>query len=297
MSSTDPEHGRARPTSRATARRQPARVRSAMLEPADDVRLERIPPWSGWAMAVLLPLATALALIPFRDDLQQGAAMIMIVPVLVVAVLAGAQPAVVAALTAGASFGVLLTQPYGQFAIHSGTDVVTTIVLLLVGLVVGAQAVRAQRLTRRAELRHQELEHLIAFAELNASAGTPAAQIAAAADHLEALLSLERCEWHEAGRDPTRPAVLDDGQIMGYLHDLPADRSELPEGGASLVVQTPEEEFGSFLLVPAPGTRTSTEQRRTAAVIANLLALTLERGLAGNQRPQVAPTGADDPEP
>src|SRR5215207_3216841 len=104
MASTETEGGRGRLTSRTASRRQQPRVRSAMLEPADDIRLERIPTWSGYAIAVLLPIATAAALIPFRDDLQQGAAMIMIVPVLIVAVLAGAQPAIVAALTAGVSF-------------------------------------------------------------------------------------------------------------------------------------------------------------------------------------------------
>ena len=75
----------------------------------------------------------------------------------------------------------------------------------------------------------------------------------------------------------TRPLLLDDGQIMGYLHELPADRSRLPAAGVELLAQTPSAEIGSFVLVPVDGTTTSVEQRRTAAAVADLLALAIER--------------------
>jgi K+-sensing histidine kinase KdpD len=265
------------PTIRSTTNRT-GRIRSAMVEPAEDVRIERLPVWAGYLAGFALPLGAALVLIPFRDDLHQSAALIMIVPVIAVALLGGARPAVVAALAAGGSYAVLLTQPYGQLAIHHATDVVATITLLVVGLVVGVVAVREQRYATRAELRRDELERLVAFAERSASTDRADGLIDEATSHLRSLLQLERCDWRTGTHTGTHPLLLDDGQIMGYLHDLPADRSQLPPSGVELLAQTSDAEIGSFVLVPTAGTTTSVEQRRTAAAIANLLALALERG-------------------
>lgn len=271
------------PTIRSTTANRPSRVRSAMVEPAEDVRIERLPVWAGYLAGLVLPVLVALALVPFRDDLQQSAALLMIVPVVVVALLAGARPAVVAALSAGASFAVLLTQPYGRFAIHQGTDIIATVVLLVVGLVVGVMAVREQRYATRAELRREELERLVAFAERSASSERAEGLIDDATAHLRSLLHLERCEWHPGPHAGSRPLLLDDGQIMGYLNELPADRSELPASGVELLAQTPDTEVGSFVLVPADGSTTSVEQRRTAAAIANLLALAIERAASAGR--------------
>ena len=289
MEATNPTVDRP-PTIRSTSTNRPSRIRSAMVEPAEDVGIDRLPIWAGYLAAVVLPVLVAVALIPFRDDLQQSAALIMIVPVIVVALLGGARPAVVAALSSGATFAVLLTQPYGQFAIHHGTDIVAAVALLLVGLVVGVMAVRVQRYAIRAELRRDELQRLVAFAERSASTDHADGLLDEAVGHLRALLHLERCEWQAGTHPGTHPLLLDDGQIMGYLHDLPADRSQLPESGVELLAQTPDAEIGSFVLVPIAGTTTSVEQRRTAAAIANLLALALARAAATGRGRDAATT-------
>lgn len=152
-----------------------------------------------------------------------------------------------------------------------------TVVLLLVALVVGVTAVRENRYASRAELRRDELERVLAFAELSAASGEAAELIASARSHLVALLQLRSCEWRDGDRSSDRPLLLDDGQIMGYVQVLPADRSQLPDTGVDLLAQATERELGHFLLAPIPGSTTSVEQRRTAAGIANLLAIALER--------------------
>ena len=283
MAMTHPS-GERPPTIRSVRTTRPPRIRSAMVEPAEDARVDRLPVWAGYAAGLVVPILVAVALIPFRDDLGQSAALVMIIPVIAVALLAGAGPAGVAAVSAGTSFGVLLTRPYGEFAIHHGADVVATITLLGVGLVVGVMAVREQRYASRAALRRDELERLVAFAERSAGTDDPGALVDDAADHIRSLLQLERCEWHAGSHRGDLPLLLDDGQIMGYLQDLPADRSQLPATGAELLAQTPDTEVGSFRLIPVPGTTTSVEQRRTAAAIANLLALALARTAPAGRR-------------
>src|SRR5690606_19806619 len=122
-----------------------------------------------YGAALVAPIVVALVLVPFRVELQAAAAVILIVPVVAVALLGGTGPAVLAAITAGVSFGVMLTQPYGQFAIHDRADIVATVVLLLVGVVVGITAVRENRNANRAELRRDELERVLDFAEVSAA--------------------------------------------------------------------------------------------------------------------------------
>jgi len=278
MAAKNPSASRTRSVDR------PARIRSTMVTPAEDARIERLPQWARYGAAIVAPVAVALLLVPFRDDLQSAAAVILIVPVVVVALLGGTGPAVVAAITAGSAFGVLLTQPYGRFAIHNGADVVATVVLLLVGLVVGVTAVRENRYANRAELRRDELERVLAFAELSAARTEPDELIDSARSHLVALLQLRSCEWRDSDRSSDRPLLLDDGQIMGYVQALPADRSQLPDTGVDLLAQASDRELGHFLLAPIPASTTSVEQRRTAAGIATLLAIALERG----QRPTPA---------
>lgn len=285
MTASNPTAGRSRTTDRSV------RIRSTMATPAEDARIERLPHWARYGAAVVAPTAVALALIPFRDELQAAAAVILIVPVVVVALLGGTGPAVVAAVAAGASFGVLLTQPYGRFAIHDRADIVATVVLLLVGVVVGITAVRENRYASRAELRRDELERVLAFAELSAANLDADELIDAARTHLGALLQLRSCTWHDGTRTGDRPLLLDDGQIMGYVRALPADRSRLPDTGVDLLAQATERELGHFLLIPLPGSTTSVEQRRTAAGIANLLALALER----TGRPAGPDLGRADP--
>ena len=281
MAANSPTDARPRTIERST------RIRSTMVTPAEDARIDRLPQWARYGAAVLAPTLVALALIPFRDDLQAAAAVILIIPVVAVALLGGTGPAVVSAITAGASFGVLLTQPYGRFAIHDRADIVATLVLLLVGVVVGITAVRENRYASRAELRRDELERVLAFAELSAANHDPTQLIDEARTHIGALLQLRSCTWRDGLRTSERPLLLDDGQIMGYVRALPADRSQLPDTGVDLIAQAADRELGHFLLTPEPGSTTSVEQRRTAAGVASLLAIALERcaGTAGASDP------------
>ncbi len=259
----------------------PARVRPTALTPSEHARLDLLPPWAAYLVAVVAPVVVAGALTSVRDSLAASAALVLILVVIVIARLAGPGPAVVAALSSGVAFAALLTEPYNRFAIADSSDIIATGILLVVGLVVGVTAQREHRLADRAEQRLDELEHLLAFARLSATDADVDELTSAAERHLVALLHLDRCSWSSAPRASRLPQVLDDGQIMGYLSDLPPDRSELPESGADLVAQTSSSELGHFELFPVPGSVTSVEQRRIAAAITDLYAQAVERSGRG----------------
>ena len=62
--------------------------------------------------------------------------------------------------------------------------------------------------------------------------------------------------------------MLDNGQIIGRLSDLPEDRGRLPNP-VEIVLDGPVHSFGRFVLEPGEG-RTSIEERRIAMTLCRL---------------------------
>ena len=78
-----------------------------------------------------------------------NAALVLTIAVVAVAALGGRAAGVVTALAAVASFDFFHTRPYLSLAIDSREDVETSILLLVVGLLVGTIATAGQRARRR----------------------------------------------------------------------------------------------------------------------------------------------------
>jgi K+-sensing histidine kinase KdpD len=117
----------------------------------------------AYVLAVVLPAATALLLIPFREEHGRTLAIMLVVPVIAIAAVGATGPAVVAAITAGVAYDVFLTAPYQQFVFDDPDDVVAMITLIAVGLFVGVLSSRVVMLAARDATRHIELDHLVAF--------------------------------------------------------------------------------------------------------------------------------------
>ena len=151
---------------------------------------------------------------------------------------------------------------------------VTTVVLLAVGLTVGLLSSRALHLRASATTRQAELRHLIAFAEATASPHTRDELTAIACEHISALLDLRGCSWQPGGpieTVPETPLLLPTGALVGYTADLSPDRAMLPDR-LELPAIAQDHRLGAFLLTPRQGRYSSFEERRTAAVIATLYA-------------------------
>lgn len=96
--------------------------------------------------AVVVPVLAAGALVSLRSSVSTiDLAVLMVSAVVAVAALGSRAAAGVAAVSAAGAFDYFLTHPYGSLTIASGRDQVTTLLVLVSGLVVGELAARAAR--------------------------------------------------------------------------------------------------------------------------------------------------------
>lgn len=254
---------------------RPPRGRPETVEPGERATVTARKLVVAYALAIVLPAATAAMLIPFRADHDRTTAIVLVVPVVLVAVLGATGPALTAAVSAAVTYDLLLTQPYYQPVIDDPDEVVATITLVVVGATVGLLSSRLVRITARDAARRTELRHLLDFARATALYHGPDELADSACDHISAVLGLRTCRWH-AGYHGGGGAILHaDGSVSGNLGVLEPDRAELPHA-VELPAVTGATELGRFILTPMSGRITSWEERRTAATIAQLFATAVD---------------------
>ena len=210
------------------------------------------------AASALAALGVALALVSVRGEVHSEAiALVLAVTVAVAGRVGSRAGGIAAALMAAAAFNFFHTEPYLSLKIADPDDILTTILLLVVGLVVGGLSARADALSRAPD-----------------GAVTRVLTVAMQGDHddvemsvraeLIEVLHLRRC-WFA-----TEPL------------DLPAlerSGSVLPGDGVVISVDAPGRHFGHLVCIPAPETGVSGADRRAAIALAEVLGLSL--GAAG----------------
>ena len=113
-----------------------------------------------------LAIAVAAVLVPLRDELGSANMALLLVLVVVAAAAFGGRVAGVAtALAASLSFNFLYTKPYLTLRIHSGRDVVTTALILIVGFAVGELGVAR---SRQSDTRRSHLHSMHSLEEVGA---------------------------------------------------------------------------------------------------------------------------------
>jgi K+-sensing histidine kinase KdpD len=245
------------------------------MTPRERARLSTARLAYSYGLGLFLPILTAVALIPQRVSHGRTTAIVLVVPVVVVAALGATGPALVAAVSAGTSFAVLLTPPYYRLAFTDADDRLATMVLIVVGFAVGLINHRLVGARTSDATRRSELDHLLRFAS-EVTAATPADQLAASAcKHLQAVLRLQSCQWLPGAQPAGGPVLLPTGGIMGYIKDLNPDRAQLPSG-LELPAMCGGVEIGCFALSPESGKVVSYEERLTAATIATMFAAAID---------------------
>ena len=219
-----------------------------------------------------LPLALAAILVPFRTNFANtDVALAMILLVVAVAATGNRLAGYVAAVSAAAWFDFFLTRPYEQFTISRATDIETTVLLLVIGVVVTEIAVWGRRQHATASRRAGYLDGINDAARAVATGDSPATLTDRIAASLAQLLSLRSCQFQYGVAGIGRPARLrHNGNVVleGKTYDL---RSEsLPaEAGIELLVESGGRLQGRFLMQPQPGARPTREQLLVAVALAD----------------------------
>ncbi len=225
---------------------------------------------AGVVLAALCPIAVAAALVSVRDAVgNTNVALGLVLVVLVAALTGGRTAGAVAAVSSVLAFDFFHTQPYLSLTIDSKDDLITTLLLLPIGLVVGTVAARARTARRQVTASRDQMHRVHRLAELTASGADSAAVLDRAQRELTELLGLANSRF-EAPPYETELPVLDRGGAVGVTrHRYTLDGFELPHEGVALPVLSRGRPVGRFVLVPNPGTGVSLERRIVAVALAD----------------------------
>jgi hypothetical protein len=235
----------------------------------------------GAAIGSLGALFTAAALVGVRGDIQNAnVALVLVLFVLLGAVTGGRAAAATSAFVAAVAFDFFHTKPYGSLKISDGNDVLTTLLLLAVGLAVGEIAIRSQRVHAQRDDDQRQLRRMQRIAGLAAGGeGIDDLLLAVTAELIETL-ELRNC-WFE--RPPFLaglPRLERTGVVESTEHRYADGEFELPREGAALPVVAGGRTLGRFVLIPTPGVGVSKERRLSAIALADQVGAALARTAA-----------------
>jgi len=227
--------------------------------------------WGAFAAAILAPLAVAAALVPLRSAIgATNIALILVAVVVAVATLGRRLSAALAALSAAAWFDFFHTRPHYSFTINAHDDVVTALVLLVVGLAVGELAVRSRRHRAAAVDSSSDIARIHAIAELAASGEQPDFVIMAVASELTEILALRDCRY-EAYSPFDKPSarIERNGEVTLGQFRWGVDTMGLPTKQVELLVESRGHPVGRFILTPTPGQPIPFDKRLVAVALAD----------------------------
>jgi hypothetical protein len=235
----------------------------------------------GAALGSLSSLFAAALLVGVRGEVANAnVALVLVVCVLLGAVIGGRAAGVTAALVAAASFDFFHTRPYNSLKMTDSNDIITTLLLLVVGLGVGEIAIRWRRArAMRDDDRHQ-LRRLDRITGLFAHGEHVEDLVLEITAELIETLGLQDCYFE---RPPYLASLLRlerIGTVTTRVHWYTRDGFELPRDGAELPVEGGGEALGRFVLVPTAGIGVSSGRRLIAIALADQLGAALTRRAA-----------------
>lgn len=227
----------------------------------------------GYAVGGLAPVGVAAALVAVRDEIAQAnLALILVVVVVLVAIVGGRGPGALAAVLTTMSYDFFLTRPYLSLTIDSADDVETTVILLVIGLLVGQLVVGARRQRRLADRGADEVARVHRVAELAASGASADDLVQTLETELSELLGLRACRFEATASDATLPRLERSGAITGVSsRRFAGDELTLPEPAVELLVLGRGRELGRFVLTPDPTQGASLEERIVAVALSDQL--------------------------
>ena len=240
-------------------------------------------PLVTWLVPILAPLGAAALLVPSRGHLDSADdALILVLVTVAVASHGHRGAAALCALISALSFDYFLTVPYQSFRISSNRDVITEVLFVVVGLLVGELATRGQRHRRAAVEGRNAPPASTTWRSASLTAKSPTSSSWRWPPARE-LLSLEDCRFVREPPSEKGARIDPDGTVrLNPLQwptsaGLPTRRVELPVRGGGRNV-------GTFILTPTPSLPISQERCVVAVALADQLGSMLS-GI-GALRPQ-----------
>lgn len=231
----------------------------------------------GYVIAGIGPVAVAAALVPLRDELVSTNLALILVVVVVLATMAGGRgPGLLAAVVTTMSYDFFLTRPYLSLTIDSADDIETSLILLVIGLLVGQMVVSARRNRQAAVRGADEVERLHRVAE-QAASGAPLDELVRSIEaELTGLLTLRACRFERPPFGSTLPRLEPSGVITGvHSRRFAGEEFTLPAEGVELIVLGRGRELGRFVLTPDPNEGASLEERVVAVALSDQLGAAL----------------------
>jgi hypothetical protein len=233
-------------------------------------------PLVGMAIGALGPVAVALALVPVRSELHNANLALMLVLVVVAAgIVGGRRAGALAAIVATLAFDFFLTRPYLSLKIKTSADLETALILLGVGLLVGAVSSRGRRSERERERAAAAVGRVHRVAELVAQGAPLGAVVDAVTREVRSLLHLQDC-WLELPRDTyVMPTLERGGTIETSERRWFSGGIALSEDGVELPVLERGEPVGRIVLIGDPTQAVTIEERVVAVALADQLGAAL----------------------
>jgi K+-sensing histidine kinase KdpD len=234
-----------------------------------------------WVAAVCLGPAVAALLTLARPQLHENHVTLVLVLAVAVVSAAGLRPAgLVAAVTTGLAYDYFWTEPYYSFRIFDTQDILTVLLLVLVGAAI-------EQLSwwggRQRDAAARRLDYLTALRRASEPIApeTHAATLEAISDTVIKVLDADSCRLVLDERLPAT-VLHDDGSVTRAGRVMDVDTDGLPTDDViAIPVPRPDADPGYFAVIAATHVaRPRAEQRQVAGLLAHLAAgsLALEVG-------------------
>lgn len=250
------------------------------------------------AAGPIVVVAVAMLLTPVRDALgSANVALLLTLVVVGAAAIGGRIAGTATAIVGSLGFNAGYAPPYGTLRIDAPRDILTCVLMVVVGVAVGQLAHRARDLGRRVTSGEVGLRHISELRELVAHQSEPDEIIERANGFLIEQLGLRSCSfnWEDPTSDSAAaPAELGpSGAIPGPLRHVHGG-FQLPPDGVSLPATSSDGRIvGRFVLEPTPGKGVALADRELAVLVADVIAPVLPSVATPGDRPSTTRTGTN----
>lgn len=233
--------------------------------------------WS--ALGAFAAIAVAGLLVPLRSTIDNtNVALVLVLVIVAAASFGGRAAGVTTSVVAALAFNFFHTQPYYSLRISDRFDIITTILLAVVGLAVGEIAVLSHRHEVVADEHATGARHLERVAGLVASGASESDVWDAVRAGLVAELGLASCRFDPGVGLTHLPRIQRDGRLLEGERYFTDGGFALPAEGVEILVERQGRTLGRLVLEPEGRRAVSRDQRRVGVALADQLAVVLSTG-------------------